>query len=259
LFSLSLHTYIPASTTKLLLSCVPKSNEMKVLLTLLISAFLHHFTNGLGVPTHLCCKQMALSATGGGGGGVGFLSRRTAITTAAGLLSSSLIVTTVPSEAESIEALSPSSAAPNPLPSPLQRGLKAAFKGGASGSAASFIQVLTLMWLRTCMNYEYANGGNFQKSLQALWEEGGIGRLYQGVGYALVQGPLTRFGDTAANVFALETISSYSATHPGFVLPLALKTLCGSAAAGIYRYVVVPIDTIKVTSQVGGEEVSEVI
>jgi len=65
---------------------------------------------------------------------------------------------------------------------------------------ASIFQVLSLMWLRTCMNYQYRYGGTLLSSLRILYAEGGIPRLYQGLPFALIQGPLTRFGDTAANV-----------------------------------------------------------
>ena len=33
-----------------------------------------------------------------------------------------------------------------------------------------------------------------------LYKDGGVRRFYRGVGPALLQGPLSRFGDTAANV-----------------------------------------------------------
>ena len=32
-----------------------------------------------------------------------------------------------------------------------------------------------------------------------LYAEGGVGRFYQGLTPALIQGPISRFGDTAAN------------------------------------------------------------
>ncbi|CAM9683199.1 unnamed protein product, partial [Ectocarpus sp. 12 AP-2014] len=35
-----------------------------------------------------------------------------------------------------------------------------ALGGGASGAAAAVVQVLSLMWLRTTMNYQYKNGGS---------------------------------------------------------------------------------------------------
>lgn len=39
---------------------------------------------------------------------------------------------------------------------------------------------------------QYKNGGSTKDALQTLWEEGGIPRLYRGVSFALVQGPLSR-------------------------------------------------------------------
>jgi hypothetical protein len=101
------------------------------------------------------------------------------------------------------------------------------------------------------MNYQYRYGGNLVTSLQELWQQGGIPRLYQGLPFALVQGPMTRFGDTAANVGILALLDSIEATKS---LPLPLKTACGSAAAGLWRIVLMPIDTGKTAMQVEGAE-----
>ena len=78
------------------------------------------------------------------------------------------------------------------------------------------------------MNYQYRYGGDLGSSLKTLWAEGAIQRLYQGLPFALVQGPLTRFGDTAANVGILSLLDGLEATS-GLPLP------AGSAAAGAFR------------------------
>ena len=75
---------------------------------------------------------------------------------------------------------------------------KKALGGGKAGAAAAVVQVCSLMWLRTAMNYQYRYGGSLASSLKELYSDGGIPRLYQGLPFAIVQGPLTRFGDTAA-------------------------------------------------------------
>ena len=54
------------------------------------------------------------------------------------------------------------------------------------------------MWLRTTMNYQYANGGTLTNALSTLYKEGGVPRFYRGVSFAIIQNPLSRFGDTAA-------------------------------------------------------------
>jgi hypothetical protein len=94
-----------------------------------------------------------------------------------------------------------------------------------AGASAAVVQVLGLMWLRTSMNYQYRYGGNLFSSLNTLWKEGGIPRLYQGLPFAIVQGPLTRFGDTAANVGILTLLESTPETQS---LPLPLKTAIGT-------------------------------
>ena len=81
----------------------------------------------------------------------------------------------------------------------LRKAGKKALGGGIPGAAAMGIQVLSLMWLRTTVNYQYRYGMSTTQALKTLYAEGGVRRFYQGVAPALIQGPLSRFGDTAAN------------------------------------------------------------
>ena len=41
------------------------------------------------------------------------------------------------------------------------------------------------------------------------WQAGGIPRFYQGVSFAIIQNPLSRFGDTAANTGVLAVMDHY--------------------------------------------------
>jgi hypothetical protein len=132
-----------------------------------------------------------------------------------------------------------------------QKASKKALGGGKAGASAAVIQVLSLMWLRTSMNYQYAKGGNLASSLKELWNEGGLSRLYQGLPFALLQGPLTRFGDTAANVGILALLESTPETE---ALPLPVKTALGSISAGLWRIFLMPIDASKTAMQVEGKE-----
>jgi len=104
------------------------------------------------------------------------------------------------------------------------------------------------------MNYQYFNGGSLQTVLQELWSEGGIGRLYQGVSLALIQAPLSRFGDTAANAGVLVLMDFYAPDAP-----LALKTALSSTAASLWRFLLTPIDTLKTARQVRGGDALEVL
>lgn len=133
----------------------------------------------------------------------------------------------------------------------LQQSAQKAISGGKAGATASVVQVLSLMWLRTSMNYQYRYGGTLTSSLNKLYTEGGVGRLYQGLPFALVQGPLTRFGDTAANVGILALLNSIPEME---ALPLPLKTACGSICAGLWRIVLMPVDTSKTVMQVEGSK-----
>ena len=133
----------------------------------------------------------------------------------------------------------------------VKKASKKALGGGKAGAAAAIVQVCSLMWLRTAMNYQYRYGGNLATSLNALYSDGGIPRLYQGLGFALVQGPATRFFDTASNVGILALLESFDETRS---LPLPVKTAVGSAAAGLSRIFLMPVDTSKTAMQVEGAD-----
>lgn len=178
-----------------------------------------------------------------------FLTSCTAymLTTAAilGTEESAVAMETEDSSTSSSTLLSTSSSAAASSQNILETSWKKAWGGGKAGASAAVVQVLSLMWLRTAMNYQYRFGGTLQTSLKSLYEEGGIPRLYQGLPFALIQGPLTRFGDTAANVGILVLLEPIE-------LPLFIKTACASIAAGSWRILCMPIDTSKTILQVQG-------
>lgn len=112
------------------------------------------------------------------------------------------------------------------------------------------LQVLTLMPLRTIMNYQYRYGTNFTSATKTLFADGGWVRYYQGLTAALVQGPVSRFGDTAANAGILALLNSNGYTR---TLPELEKTVFVSLAAACFRMLLTPIDTIKTTLQTQGK------
>lgn len=61
---------------------------------------------------------------------------------------------------------------------------------------------------------------------------------------ALVQGPLSRFGDTAANTGTLAALDSFEVTAN---LPISLKTVAASVGAAGFRIFLMPVDTFKTT------------
>ncbi|KAJ3957188.1 hypothetical protein N0V92_006263 [Colletotrichum tropicale] len=97
----------------------------------------------------------------------------------------------------------------------LGKALKRALGGGLSGAAAMVLQVLTLM----------------------------------GLGAALIQGPVSRFGDTAANAGILALLESNSFLNQ---LPTLIKTVFASLCAAAFRMILTPIDTLKTTLQAQG-------
>ncbi|KAJ1445972.1 mitochondrial carrier domain-containing protein [Pelagophyceae sp. CCMP2097] len=163
----------------------------------------------------------------------------------------------------------PPSAAQRPRPAsdhrrPHRR--RRAVGGGASGALAGVAQVLSLMWLRTAMNYEprpaYRYGGNGTlNTVKTLWDEGGLPRLYRGLSFALVQSPLSRFGDAAANAavptlistFCLQAGESLTTPRIGFAAPPIVATqFAASLTASTWRIAITPLDSLKTALQVEG-------
>lgn len=138
------------------------------------------------------------------------------------------------------------------ISSVLQKATKRALDGGTAGASAAAIQVISLMWLRTTLNYQYRYGTSTAEALKTLYADGGILRFYQGLQFALVQGPLSRFGDTAANALMASVVESVDPT--GAIFPLYVRTALGSVAAGVWRIVLMPVDTAKTRLQVNGKE-----
>lgn len=132
----------------------------------------------------------------------------------------------------------------------LAKAKKDALRGGLPGMVAMAAQVLSLMWLRTAVNYQYRHGGTSMiDALKTLYKEGGVRRLYAGVHVALVQAPLSRFGDTAANAGMLSLMENLPACKD---LPVGVKTFGASAGAGAFRILLMPVDALKTSLQVDG-------
>eukprot|EP00747_Dinoflagellata_sp_TGD_P165248 gnl/TRDRNA2_/TRDRNA2_186279_c0_seq1.p1 gnl/TRDRNA2_/TRDRNA2_186279_c0~~gnl/TRDRNA2_/TRDRNA2_186279_c0_seq1.p1 ORF type:complete len:289 (-),score=64.85 gnl/TRDRNA2_/TRDRNA2_186279_c0_seq1:157-1023(-) len=143
-----------------------------------------------------------------------------------------------------------SEVAKKPAPSAAEIFAKArnkALSGGLAGMGAQAINVLTLMWMRTIMNYQYRYGGTLSEVVKKLYAEGGIPRFYRGLAPGLIQAPVSRFGDTAANDGALAALEHTE-------LPTFAKTMCASGCAACFRVFLMPIDAWKTTKQVEGAD-----
>jgi hypothetical protein len=182
-------------------------------------------------------------------------------------------VDTTAAVASAASAAAPAAAAagaasPTALSDILAKAGKRALGGGVGGAAAGVAQVLTLMWLRTAMNYQYAADEKMStlEALKRVYAEGGgsfkggVTRLYRGLPFALLQTPLSRFGDTAANSGVLLLLSD-----PSFLggaaagLPVAARTAIASGTASLWRMGLTPLDTLKSTLQVRGETAYELL
>jgi hypothetical protein len=129
----------------------------------------------------------------------------------------------------------------------IHKALNKSFNVGLAGYGAMTFQVSSLMWLRTTMNYQFKNGGGTLDTLKKLYLEGGVPRFYRGVGFALINAPISRFGDTAANMTAMTYLE-------GSDLNKAQKTFIGSIGAGFWRLTIIPVDSFKSHMQVHGRE-----
>lgn len=127
----------------------------------------------------------------------------------------------------------------------LQLIIDKSLKSGMSGAGAMTIQVSSLMWLRTTMNYQYKYGGKMIPTIRSLYAEGGITRFYRGIMPALMLGPISRFGDTSMNAAAIIIFEGSS-------LPIYAQTAGASILSGGWRFITVPIDTWKTSKQVHG-------
>lgn len=100
------------------------------------------------------------------------------------------------------------------------------------------------------MNYQYRYGTSTTQAIHTLYADGGWTRYYQGLAAALVQGPVSRFGDTAANAGILALLQSNTYMKK---LPYLVQTVFASLAAAAFRMILTPIDTLKTTLQTQGE------
>jgi hypothetical protein len=103
--------------------------------------------------------------------------------------------------------------------------------------------------LRTVMNYQYRYGTTTIQAIHTLYADGGWTRYYQGLTAALVQGPVSRFGDTAANAGILALLRSNPYMKK---LPTLIQTVFASLAAAAFRMILTPVDTVKTTLQTQG-------
>jgi len=92
--------------------------------------------------------------------------------------------------------------------------------------------------------------------MRILYQDGGVRRFYRGYAAAMLQTPLSRFGDTAANAGILHILNNMPSTRD---LPVSFKTGCASISAGLFRIVLMPIDAVKTTFQVEGAKGWEVL
>lgn len=101
-----------------------------------------------------------------------------------------------------------------------------------TGATTMSINACTLIWLRTTINYQYRYGTTTTTTFRILYADGGI--HYRGILPVLIQGPLSRFGDTAANTGRMAALDTFELTVN---MPVAAKTAAASTMASLFRIV----------------------
>lgn len=87
--------------------------------------------------------------------------------------------------------------------------------------------------LCVCFLPEYRYGGTSTAgAIRSLHADGGVRRFYRGMAPALIQGPMSRFGDTAANAGSLALLGEFDSTKN---LPVGVKTGFASTCAAGWR------------------------
>mmetsp|Transcript_6996 Transcript_6996/g.17345 ORF Transcript_6996/g.17345 Transcript_6996/m.17345 type:complete len:393 (-) Transcript_6996:122-1300(-) len=124
-----------------------------------------------------------------------------------------------------------------------QKAFHKAIGGGVPGAIAGVVQVLSLMWLRTVINYQYRYGSSFIQAITTLYGMGGIPRLYAGLPFALIQAPLSRFVSTAANDGVAVLLQDLH-WGPG------REVIVAAIVVGLFRIMLMPIDTCKTVLQI---------
>ena len=81
------------------------------------------------------------------------------------------------------------------------------------------------MPLDTTITMQYRHGQSTAAAARYLFRHGGYTRFYCGVSVALVQGPMSRFGDTATNAAVLHWFDASDKTRS---LPTVVKTSTAS-------------------------------
>lgn len=84
-----------------------------------------------------------------------------------------------------------------------------------------------------------------------LHKQGGIPRFYRGLWFALIQAPLARFVSTASNDGVEAFMAGFYATRNWGP---AKTTVVASFVVGMWRIVLMPIDTCKTVLQVDSVE-----
>lgn len=133
----------------------------------------------------------------------------------------------------------------------LKKSAKEVLAAGEAGFVTGLLKALSLTWLYTANYYQYRYGGNLQSTLKTLVGKDGFFRLYQGLPFQLVYGPLLNLGDNAANIGVADLLDVLPETAD---IPKLVKSAAAAFVGGLWVVLIQPIDFVKTIAKVEGEE-----
>lgn len=110
-----------------------------------------------------------------------------------------------------------------------------------TGVSSGFLQVSSLMWLRTANNYQYRYGTNLSDTFSILYKNGGFLRFYRGYFPAVYVASVCKFAELNAYYFTKD----YSQHE---------KLLTIASISSFAKLSVIPIDTLDMFLQVEGKK-----
>ena len=112
-----------------------------------------------------------------------------------------------------------------------------------TGITSGFIQVSSLLWLRTVNNYQYRYGSPLIDTFKILYKNGGVLRFYRGYIPSIFVASSCKFGELNAYYYSKEiNLNSID------------RLLLISSVSSIVKLSIVPVDTLDVFLQVEGKQ-----
>lgn len=131
-----------------------------------------------------------------------------------------------------------------------------AVESGVAGSQAMMVNVTTLMWLNTIVNYQYYHGTHMKDSIETLYRNGGIRRFYTGFIPTLMHGSTSRFCDFYSHSLSKHICQECLSVSTDSTLNSVI--LSAGISSG-FRSILTPLETVKLIYQIDGNNATDKI